>query len=140
MTDADVDGSHIRTLLLTFFFRYMKELVEEGHIYIARPPLYGLKVGKKIYYSFTEEELQEDIKEFASDKKYNVQRYKGLGEMNAHELWQTTMDPQNRRMYKVNINDAQIANKAFETLMGEKVEPRRKFIEDNALNVVNLDI
>lgn len=140
MTDADVDGSHIRTLLLTFFFRYMKELVEEGHIYIARPPLYGLKVGKKIYYSFTEEELQKDIKEFASDKKYNVQRYKGLGEMNAHELWQTTMDPQNRRMYKVNINDAQIANKAFETLMGEKVEPRRKFIEDNALNVVNLDI
>lgn len=140
MTDADVDGSHIRTLLLTFFFRYMKELLEEGHIYIARPPLYGLKVGKKIYYSFTEEELQKDIKEFASDKKYNVQRYKGLGEMNAHELWQTTMDPQNRRMYKVNINDAQIANKAFETLMGEKVEPRRKFIEDNALNVVNLDI
>lgn len=140
MTDADVDGSHIRTLLLTFFFRYMKELIEAGHIYIARPPLYGLKVGKKVYYSFTEEELKNDIENYAKDKKYSVQRYKGLGEMNAEELWETTMDPETRRMYKVSIDDAIIADAAFDTLMGEKVEPRRKFIEENALNVVNLDI
>lgn len=140
MTDADVDGSHIRTLLLTFFFRYMKELIEAGHIYIARPPLYGLKVGKKVYYSFNEEELKEDIEKYANDKKYNVQRYKGLGEMNAEELWETTMDPKQRRMYKVSIDDAILADAAFDTLMGEKVEPRRKFIEDNALNVINLDI
>lgn len=140
MTDADVDGSHIRTLLLTFFFRYMKELIETGHIYIARPPLYGLKVGKKVYYSFTEEELKNDIDNYAKDKKYSVQRYKGLGEMNAEELWETTMDPETRRMYKVSIDDAIIADAAFDTLMGEKVEPRRKFIEENALNVVNLDI
>ncbi|MDO4813456.1 MAG: DNA topoisomerase (ATP-hydrolyzing) subunit B [Gemella sp.] len=140
MTDADVDGSHIRTLLLTFFFRYMKELIEAGHIYIARPPLYGLKVGKKVYYSFNEAELQANIEEYAKDKKYNVQRYKGLGEMNAEELWETTMDPERRRMYKVSIDDAMVADAAFDTLMGERVEPRRKFIEDNALNVVNLDI
>lgn len=140
MTDADVDGSHIRTLLLTFFFRYMKELIEAGHIYIARPPLYGLKVGKKVYYSFNEQELNRDIEEYAKDKKYNVQRYKGLGEMNAEELWETTMDPERRRMYKVSIDDAILADAAFDTLMGEKVEPRRKFIEDNALNVQNLDI
>lgn len=140
MTDADVDGSHIRTLLLTFFFRYMKELIDAGHIYIARPPLYGLKVGKKVYYSFNEEELQNDILEYANDKKYYVQRYKGLGEMDAEELWETTMDPERRRMYKVSIDDAILADAAFDTLMGEKVEPRRKFIEDNALNVINLDI
>ncbi|MBF0715638.1 DNA topoisomerase (ATP-hydrolyzing) subunit B [Gemelliphila palaticanis] len=140
MTDADVDGSHIRTLLLTFFFRYMKELIEAGYVYIARPPLYGLKVGKKVYYSFTEDELKRDIETYAADKKYNVQRYKGLGEMNAEELWETTMDPERRRMYKVNIEDAIVADAAFDTLMGERVEPRRKFIEDNALNVVNLDI
>lgn len=140
MTDADVDGSHIRTLLLTFFFRYMRELIDAGHIYIARPPLYGLKVGKKIYYSFNDEELQRDIKEYADGKKYNVQRYKGLGEMNAEELWETTMNPETRRMYKVSIDDAIVADAAFDTLMGEKVEPRRKFIEDNALNVMNLDI
>ncbi|MBU0278091.1 MULTISPECIES: DNA topoisomerase (ATP-hydrolyzing) subunit B [unclassified Gemella] len=140
MTDADVDGSHIRTLLLTFFFRYMKDLIDAGHIYIARPPLFGLKVGKKVYYSFNDEELQRDIAEYAGDKKYSVQRYKGLGEMNASELWGTTMDPESRRMYKVSIDDAMLADAAFDTLMGEKVEPRRKFIEDNALNVVNLDI
>lgn len=140
MTDADVDGSHIRTLLLTFFFRYMKELIEAGHIYIARPPLYGLNVGKKVYYSFSEDELKADIEEYAKDKKYNVQRYKGLGEMNAPELWETTMNPESRRMYKVSIDDAILADAAFDTLMGERVEPRRKFIEDNALNVINLDI
>lgn len=140
MTDADVDGSHIRTLLLTFFFRYMRELVDAGHIYIARPPLFGLKVGKKVYYSFTTEELNADIEKYAADKKYTVQRYKGLGEMNAEELWETTMDPERRRMYKVSIDDAILADAAFDTLMGEKVEPRRKFIEDNALNVMNLDI
>ena len=140
MTDADVDGSHIRTLLLTFFFRYMKELIDAGYVYIARPPLYGLKVGKKEYYSHTEEELKEHIEEYAKDKKYAVQRYKGLGEMNAEELWATTMDPEHRLMYKVSIDDAQRADAAFEVLMGEKVEPRRKFIEENALNVINLDV
>ena len=140
MTDADVDGSHIRTLLLTFFFRYMRELIEAGYVYIARPPLFGLKVGKKEYYCHTDEELKENIEKYAADKKYTVQRYKGLGEMNAEELWDTTMDPEHRLMYKVSIDDAQRADAAFDTLMGEKVEPRRKFIEENALNVVNLDI
>ena len=140
MTDADVDGSHIRTLLLTFFFRYMRELIEAGYVYIARPPLFGLKVGKKEYYCHTDEELKENIEKYATDKKYTVQRYKGLGEMNAEELWDTTMDPEHRLMYKVSIDDAQRADAAFDTLMGEKVEPRRKFIEENALNVVNLDI
>ena len=140
MTDADVDGSHIRTLLLTFFFRYMKELIEAGYVYIARPPLYGLKVGKTVHYTYTEEELKEAIEEHAKDKKYSVQRYKGLGEMNPEELWETTMDPERRYMFKVNIDDAQRADQAFDTLMGERVEPRRKFIEDNALNVINLDI
>ena len=140
MTDADVDGSHIRTLLLTFFFRYMRELIEAGYVYIARPPLFGLKVGKKEYYCHTDEELKENIEKYAADKKYTVQRYKGLGEMNAEELWDTTMDPEHRLMYKVSIDDAQRADAAFDTLMGEKVEPRRKFIEDNALNVINLDI
>ena len=140
MTDADVDGSHIRTLLLTFFFRYMRELIDAGYVYIARPPLFGLKVGKKEYYCHTEEELKESIEKYAADKKYTVQRYKGLGEMNAEELWDTTMDPEHRLMYKVSIDDAQRADAAFDTLMGEKVEPRRKFIEENALNVANLDI
>ena len=140
MTDADVDGSHIRTLLLTFFFRYMRELIDSGYVYIARPPLYGLKVGKKEFYCHTEEELKQNIEEHAGDKKYTVQRYKGLGEMNAEELWDTTMDPEHRLMYQVSIDDAQRADSAFDTLMGEKVEPRRKFIEDNALNVINLDI
>ena len=140
MTDADVDGSHIRTLLLTFFFRYMRELIDSGYVYIARPPLYGLKVGKKEFYCHTEEELKQNIEEHAGDKKYTVQRYKGLGEMNAEELWDTTMDPEHRLMYQVSVEDAQRADAAFDTLMGEKVEPRRKFIEDNALNVINLDI
>lgn len=140
MTDADVDGSHIRTLILTFLFRYMKELIDAGYVYIARPPLYGLKVGKKEYYLHTVEELNSAIEEYAKDKKYHVQRYKGLGEMNPDELWETTMDPENRKMYQVSIDDAQRADAAFDTLMGEKVEPRRKFIEENALNVVNLDI
>lgn len=140
MTDADVDGSHIRTLILTFLFRYMKELIDAGYVYIARPPLYGLKVGKKEYYLHTTEELNKAIEEYAKDKKYHVQRYKGLGEMNPDELWETTMDPENRKMYQVSIEDAQRADAAFDTLMGEKVEPRRKFIEENALNVVNLDI
>ena len=140
MTDADVDGSHIRTLLLTFFFRYMRELIDAGYVYIARPPLYGLKVGKKEFYCHTEEELKQNIEEHAGDKKYTVQRYKGLGEMNAEELWDTTMDPEHRLMYQVSVDDAQRADAAFDTLMGEKVEPRRKFIEDNALNVINLDI
>jgi len=140
MTDANIDDNHIRTLLLTFFFRYMRELIDAGYVYIARPPLYGLKVGKKEYYCHTEEELKQHIEEFAGDKKYAVQRYKGLGEMNAEELWDTTMDPKHRLMYQVSIGDAQRADAAFDTLMGEKVEPRRKFIEENALNVINLDI
>ena len=142
MTDADVDGSHIRTLLLTFFYRQMFEIVESGHIYIAMPPLYKITKGKTALYSSNEAEKESHVKELSNGgtKGLEVQRYKGLGEMNPDQLWSTTMDPENRRMMQVTIKDAKEADDAFEVLMGDQVEPRREFIDANALSVSNLDI
>ncbi len=139
MTDADVDGAHIRTLLLTFFFRYMKPLIEEGKIYIAQPPLYKIQKGKKYEYLYTDEELEKKLKEKEWEKA-NVQRYKGLGEMNPQQLWDTTMNPETRTLIKISIEDAIRADKLFEILMGTEVEPRKKFIEQHALEVKNLDL
>ena len=144
MADADVDGAHIRTLLLTFFFRYMPALIEEGHIFLAQPPLFKVTAkgskGKNFRYAFSDEERDTFIAELGGSEKVDVQRYKGLGEMDPEQLWETTMDPQTRTMLKVTMEDAELADAAFTLLMGDEVEPRRKFIEDNALNVTNLDI
>jgi DNA gyrase subunit B len=141
MADADVDGSHIRTLLLTFFFRYMKELVEKGHIYIAMPPLYKVVISKKEYYAYNDQERDKIIKRNkVSAGGANIQRYKGLGEMNPEQLWNTTMDPEQRSMMQIKVDDAVEADEIFTTLMGDNVPPRRKFIEDNALSVSNLDV
>ncbi len=144
MTDADVDGAHIRTLLLTLFYRYMRPIVEAGYVYIAQPPLYGVKQGKNITYvqpgKRAEEELQRVISELPASPKPSVQRYKGLGEMDDHQLWETTMDPENRMMLQVTVDDAIEADQVFEMLMGDRVEPRRAFIEENAHYVKNLDI
>jgi len=142
MTDADVDGSHIRTLLLTFFYRQMFEIVERGHIYIALPPLYKITKGKEFVYASDEDQKEAAVKEYSKNgtRGLEVQRYKGLGEMNPEQLWDTTMDPEERRMQQVNINDVQDANHAFEMLMGDDVEPRRAFIDENALTVTDLDI
>lgn len=139
MTDADVDGAHIRTLLLTFFYRYMRELIENGNIYIAQPPLYKVTKGKKEYYVYSDEELDRLLEEIGRSN-YSIQRYKGLGEMNPEQLWETTMDPENRILLKVSIEDAKAADEIFTTLMGEKVKPRREFIRQNAKLVRNLDI
>lgn len=139
MTDADVDGAHIRTLLLTFFYRYMKQLVEEGCIYIAQPPLYKVKRKKEEYYIFNEEKLDEFFKEYGKEN-ITVQRYKGLGEMNPNQLWETTMNPKTRTTLKVTLEDAIEADKVFTILMGEKVDPRREFIQSNAKEVRNLDV
>ncbi len=138
MADADVDGSHIRTLLLTFFFRYMRPLIEEGHVYLAQPPLYKVFKGKNTRYAYTDEQLKEALLEIGSDAA--VQRYKGLGEMNPDQLWETTMDPATRTVLKVTLEDAIEADKIFNVLMGEEVEPRREFIETNAKYAVNLDV
>ena len=132
MTDADVDGAHIRTLLLTFFYRYMKPLIEEGHVFIAQPPLYKISKNKKDYYAYSDKELEKKLAEIGKDN-VSIQRYKGLGEMNPEQLWETTMDPQVRRLLKVKIDDAIAADEVFVTLMGDEVEPRREFIESNAL-------
>ncbi|HIZ53440.1 DNA topoisomerase (ATP-hydrolyzing) subunit B [Enterococcus eurekensis] len=144
MTDADVDGAHIRTLLLTLFYRYMRPIVEAGYVYIAQPPLYGVKQGKKIIYvqpgKDAETRLQEVVDSLPATPKPSVQRYKGLGEMDDHQLWETTMDPENRLMLQVSVDDAIEADQIFEMLMGDKVEPRRAFIEENAHYVKNLDI
>ncbi len=138
MTDADVDGSHIRVLLLTFFYRYMRELIENGYVYIAQPPLYGLKRGNDIHYFHNDEEMNLFLQN--SDKKWAVQRYKGLGEMDPEQLWDTTMNPENRTILQVNIQDAMQADAIFSDLMGDNVQPRREFIEANARYVTNLDI
>lgn len=141
MTDADVDGAHIRTLLLTFFYRYMKDIVEAGHIYIAQPPLYKIKKGKKEYYSYNDKELETMLLELGGkDRNTEIQRYKGLGEMDAEQLWDTTMNPEERILLQVTVEDAMAADEIFTVLMGDKVEPRREFIQENAKQVVNLDI
>lgn len=139
MTDADVDGAHIRTLILTFFFRFMKDLIDAGNIYIAQPPLYRVRYDKKETYFYSDEKLQQFLKSKAG-KKYDIQRYKGLGEMNPQQLWQTTMDPEKRMLKKVTMEDAVEADRLFSILMGGEVGPRRKFIEENAKYVVNLDV
>ncbi len=140
MTDADVDGAHIRTLLLTFFYRYMKPLIENGYIYIAQPPLYKVQQGKRIEYAYNDKELNAIFAQMSENPKPNVQRYKGLGEMNPTQLWETTMDPSTRTLLQVTLEDAMKADEVFETLMGDKVEPRREFIQENAIYVKNLDI
>ena len=139
MTDADVDGAHIRTLLLTFFYRFMKPLITEGHVYIAQPPLYQVRKGRSVWYLYTDDELTNKLSEVGNENAV-VQRYKGLGEMNPEQLWETTMDPQFRTMLKVELEDAVEADRIFSVLMGDKVEPRRKFIQDNAKKVRNLDL
>ncbi|KML40580.1 MAG: DNA topoisomerase (ATP-hydrolyzing) subunit B [Bacillota bacterium] len=140
MTDADVDGAHIRTLLLTFFYRYMRQILEAGYIYIAQPPLYKVQQGKKIEYAYNERQLEQVMSTMSSQPKPNVQRYKGLGEMNPGQLWETTMNPETRTLLQVSLEDAIEADETFEILMGDKVEPRRNFIEENAQYVKNLDI
>ncbi|MDQ0342433.1 DNA gyrase subunit B [Lederbergia wuyishanensis] len=140
MTDADVDGAHIRTLLLTFFYRFMRPLLEAGFVYIAQPPLYKISQGKKDYYVYSDRELDAKLEELPQVPKPGIQRYKGLGEMNPEQLWETTMDPENRTLLQVSLEDAIEADQTFDMLMGEKVEPRRVFIEENALSVKNLDI
>ncbi len=141
MTDADVDGSHIRTLLLTFFFRYMPALIENGHLFIAQPPLYQVKAGKEVNYTYTESENSELLRSLQKNsKKYELQRYKGLGEMNPDQLWETTMDPSNRTLLQVAIEDAVMADRTFDMLMGSEVAPRRRFITTHANEVRNLDV
>lgn len=141
MTDADVDGAHIMTLLLTFFFRYMRPLIEQGHVYVAKPPLYGIKKGVKVLrYCYSDEELQTALNELGRDKNYKIARYKGLGEMNADQLWETTMDPDNRILLKVDIEDVIEADETFSMLMGSEVEPRREFIQENAIYVEQIDV
>jgi DNA gyrase subunit B len=139
MTDADVDGSHIRTLLLTFLFRYLRPFVENGHVYIAKPPLYLIRKGREVHYAFTDEERDELVRKLG--RGVIVQRFKGLGEMNPDQLAETTMDPKKRVLVKVNLDDACKADELFTILMGEQVEPRRKFLEQHAKEVADeLDI
>lgn len=140
MTDADVDGAHIRTLLLTFFFRYMRPIIEHGYVYIAQPPLYKIQQGKRIEYAYNDKELEKLLAELPQVPKPQLQRYKGLGEMNPSQLWETTMDPETRTLLQVEMKDAMAADETFDILMGDKVEPRRDFIQENAQYVTNLDI
>jgi DNA gyrase subunit B len=140
MTDADVDGAHIRCLILTFFYRYMQEMIEHGYVYIAQPPLYKLSAGKKHRYAYSDEELQTHIGELAEGQNYAVQRYKGLGEMNPEQLWDTTMDPAKRTLLQVTLDDAVMAEEVISKLMGDQVEPRREFIQKYAKDVRFLDI
>ena len=139
MTDADVDGAHIRTLLLTFFFRYMEPLIENGHLFIAQPPLYRIETKRQVYYAYTEAEKERLLKKL-DGSKVNLQRYKGLGEMNPHQLWETTMDPENRTLLQVTIEDAAAADRTFDMLMGSSVPPRKRFIQTHAKDVRNLDV
>ena len=141
MTDADVDGAHIRTLILTFLYRYMVELVQNGNIFIAQPPLYKVSSGKSSVYAYSEKQLKEATSNLdRENKRYTLQRYKGLGEMNPEQLWSTTMNPDSRTLLQVSIDDARQADLLFDKLMGDKVEPRREFIEENATYVKNLDV
>ena len=143
MTDADVDGAHIRTLLLTFFFRYMTPLVEGGYVYAAQPPLFRVKQGKQVWYTYSDaeqEKLLAELKGKGSSNKIEIQRYKGLGEMDFNQLWETTMDYDHRTLVRITVEDAQAADEIFTTLMGDKVPPRKQFIEENARYVKNLDI
>jgi DNA gyrase subunit B len=140
MTDADVDGSHIRTLLLTFFFRHMPQLIDNGHLYIAQPPLYKIGSGKSAVFAYSEGEREGIMLQLKTKRNVNLQRYKGLGEMNADQLWDTTMNPDGRTLLQVTVNDAFEADRVFTLLMGDMVAPRREFIETNALNVKNLDV
>ena len=140
MTDADVDGAHIRTLLLTLFYRFMRPILEAGYIYAAQPPLYKIALGKKIQYAYSDNELEKVLAQLPPQSKPIIQRYKGLGEMNAEQLWETTMNPESRTLLQISLEDAIEADETFEILMGEKVEPRRQFIEENALSVKNLDV
>ena len=139
MTDADVDGSHIRILMLTFFFRFMRPLIENGHVYIAQPPLYKVTKGKAVKYCYSDDELNEYL-DSVGRKGNEIQRYKGLGEMDPEQLWETTMDPKSRTLLRVNMDDAIAADEIFTVLMGEQPELRRQFIEDNATLVTELDI
>ncbi len=142
MTDADVDGAHIATLMLTFIYRFMPELIKQGHVYLAKPPLYKLEKNQKVWYAYSDEELNSILEEVGRDQNNKIQRYKGLGEMDASQLWETTMDPERRILLRVNMdqdNESEI-DLTFNTLMGDKVEPRRMFIEENAKFVKNLDI
>ena len=142
MTDADVDGAHISTLLLTFLYRFMPELIKQGHVYLAQPPLYKIEKNKKIWYAYSDKELNSILTEIGRDNNNKIQRYKGLGEMDAEQLWETTMDPERRILLRVNMDDDVISelDLTFTTLMGDQVEPRREFIEANAKYVQNLDI
>ena len=142
MTDADVDGAHISTLLLTFLYRFMPELIKEGYVYLAQPPLYKLEKNKKVWYAYSDEELNKILLEVGRDGNNKIQRYKGLGEMDAEQLWETTMDPEHRILLRVTMDEESTSelDLTFTTLMGDKVEPRREFIEENAKYVNNLDI
>ena len=142
MTDADVDGAHISTLLLTFLYRFMPELISAGHVYMAQPPLYKLERNKKVWYAYSDDELNNFLVEVGRDGSNKIQRYKGLGEMNADQLWDTTMDPEHRILLRVMINEEATSELelTFTTLMGDSVEPRREFIEENAKYVRNLDV
>ena len=142
MTDADVDGAHISTLLLTFIYRFMPDLIKEGYVYLAQPPLYKLERNKKVWYAYSDQQLADILNEVGRDTNNKIQRYKGLGEMDAEQLWETTMDPERRILKRVTMEDADSAeiDLTFNTLMGDKVEPRREFIETNAKYVKNLDI
>jgi DNA gyrase, B subunit len=142
MTDADVDGAHIDTLMLTFIYRFMPELIKKGHVYLAQPPLYKLEKNKKVWYAYSDEQLNQILNEVGRDQSNKIQRYKGLGEMDAEQLWETTMDPESRVLLKVMIDEDSTSelDLTFTTLMGDQVEPRREFIEENAKYVKNLDI
>ena len=142
MTDADVDGAHIATLLLTFLYRFMPELIKQGYVYLAQPPLYKVEKNKKVWYAYDDDELNQILTEIGRDGNNKIQRYKGLGEMDADQLWETTMDPEKRILLKVTMDEAATSeiDLTFTTLMGDKVEPRREFIEENARFVKNLDI
>ncbi|MDP7620272.1 MAG: toprim domain-containing protein, partial [Dehalococcoidia bacterium] len=140
MTDADVDGSHIRTLLLTFFYRHMQDLVDHGHLYIAQPPLYKITAGKQIHYAYSEGEHEGIMVQLEKKRTVTLQRYKGLGEMTADQLWETTMNPEERTLLQVSVEDAAVADDVFRTLMGDVVEPRKNFIQAHALEVKNLDV